>query len=103
MSDYIKVCQADDLTDGITKPVEIGNRRVILARLNGDIYALDNLCTHDGGDMSEGKIIDGQLQCPRHGALFDIKTGDATQMPAVIGINTFDVKVENGDVMIALK
>lgn len=103
MSEFIRVCPADDIPDGATKPVEIENRRVILARLNGDIYALENLCTHDGGDMSEGKIIDGQLQCPRHGALFDIKTGDATQMPAVMGINTFDVKIENGDVLVALK
>lgn len=103
MGKYVKVCTTDELTDGATKNVQIGGQPLILALNDGRIYALDNLCTHDGGDLSEGKIIGGQIQCPRHGALFDLKTGDATQMPAVVGINTYDVKTENGDVLVALK
>lgn len=103
MGKYVKVCRVDDLADGAAKSVAVGGRALILARSDGRIFALDNLCTHDGGDLSEGRILAGQIQCPRHGALFNLKTGDATQMPAVVGINTYDVKTENGDVLVALK
>jgi 3-phenylpropionate/trans-cinnamate dioxygenase ferredoxin subunit len=103
MGEFVKACRADDLAEGDTKSVTVGGRPLILARHGGAIHALDNLCTHDGGDLSEGKIIDGQIQCPRHGALFDLKTGDATGMPAVMGINAYDVNIENGDVLVKLK
>ncbi len=103
MGEYVKVCRADDLADGGTKNVKVDGQSLLLARTDGTVYALDDLCTHDGGNLAEGKIIDGQIQCPRHGAQFDLKTGDATQMPAVAGINSYDVKIENGDVLVALK
>ncbi len=103
MGKYVKVCRDDELADGSTRNISVNGLSLILVRDNDHIYALDNMCTHDGGDLSEGKIINGQIQCPRHGALFDLKTGDATQMPAVIGINTYDVKIEDGNVLVALK
>ena len=57
--------------------------RVALFNLNGEIYAIEDVCTHDGGPLVEGTIVDGcEVQCPRHGARFDIRTGAAVRFPA---------------------
>ena len=60
--------------------------------MKGIFIAIDNICTHDGGNLGEGNVVKGQIQCPRHGARFDLKTGQVTRMPAVIGINTYESK-----------
>jgi len=71
-----------------------------MAKEEGKIYAFDNICTHDGGLLGEGVIYDRQIECPRHGARFDIATGQATQMPAVVGIQTYEVQIEDGEILV---
>ncbi|MFH1893928.1 MAG: non-heme iron oxygenase ferredoxin subunit [Candidatus Zixiibacteriota bacterium] len=100
-SRFTRVCNADDIDEGAAKVIDLNGVSVLLARLGGEFFAIDNICSHDGGDLGEGALVDGQVECPRHGAMFDIRTGEATRMPAAVGVDRYDVKVENGSVYIA--
>jgi len=102
-SRFTKVCGADDVGEGAAKVVDVNGTSVLLAKLEGEFYAIDNICSHDGGDLGEGELVEGgQVECPRHGARFDIRTGDATRMPAPVGVDRYDVKVEDGSVYVAV-
>lgn len=98
---FVKVCREDEMAEGSIKTFNVGDKSIALVKDDGAIYAIDDICTHDGGDLGGGDLVDGQIQCPRHGARFDLRTGEATQMPAVIGIETYEVRIEDGDVLVA--
>ena len=103
VTEFTRVCAENDIPAEGTRLFEINDKPVVLIRQNGQVYALEGVCSHDGGIFDEGcSLADGQIECPRHGAKFDVKTGEATMMPAVVGIETYEVKVENGDVFVAL-
>ena len=103
VNQYIKACSVNDIKEGKTKVVTVESKPVILVKSGGGIFALDGICSHDGGEFgADEKVIDDQIECPRHGARFDIKTGEATRIPAVVGINSYDVKIENGDIYVAI-
>ncbi|MBD3167999.1 MAG: Rieske 2Fe-2S domain-containing protein [candidate division Zixibacteria bacterium] len=98
----INVCSLHDVPEGKAKTFVVNDRDIVIARYDGKFYAFDNLCTHDGGILGDGEIYDGEIECPRHGARFDITTGEATMMPAVADIETYDVHVDNDDIFVAL-
>lgn len=101
MSEYVKVAAVDEVPVGGSKLVEIDYVRVALFNLEGTIYAIEDVCTHDGGPLVEGEVLDGcQVMCPRHGARFDIRTGEALSFPAFEATNTYNVKVEGDDILI---
>ncbi len=100
--EFKRLCSENEIAEGTVKTYEIHGKAIAVARYDGVVYAVDDICTHDGGALGTGDIVNGQVQCPRHGARFDLKTGDATQMPAVIGIKTYRIKTENGDILVAL-
>lgn len=102
MNDYIKVAQLGEIPLNGAKLVEVDDTRVALFNLGGDIYAIADICTHDGGPLVEGEIInDHEVKCPRHGARFDIHTGAALCLPAFEATDSYDVRVEGDDVYIA--
>src|SRR5512139_444619 len=92
---FYGVCRADEIAEGAIKTFMVNDRPIAVARSGDQIYAVDDLCTHDGGDLSEGDIVKGDIQCPRHGARFSLKTGKVTRMPAVEDIAIYEVKIEN--------
>jgi 3-phenylpropionate/trans-cinnamate dioxygenase ferredoxin subunit len=99
MSDFVKVATLDEIPAGASKLVEVDMVRVALFNLNGEIYAIEDVCTHDGGPLVEGRVVDGcEVQCPRHGARFDIRTGAAVRFPAFEPTKTYAVRVEGQDV-----
>ncbi len=84
--------------------VEVGERLVVLMHAVGHYYALDDICTHDGGPLSEGPL-DPQaatIACPRHGAKFDIRTGAAVSMPATKPTASHEVKIEGDQIFVRL-
>jgi len=99
---YYKACQENELAAGQTRIAEINNRRIILINHDGQIHALENLCSHDGGELGNGKILGSEIECPRHGGRFDIKTGQATRMPAIVEIESFETKTEGGHIYVAI-
>ncbi|MCB1169741.1 MAG: non-heme iron oxygenase ferredoxin subunit [Leptospiraceae bacterium] len=76
--------------------------RVALTRIDGQICAFENTCTHDGGSLEGGKIEGKEIICPRHGARFNMETGEATRMPATESIEVYPVEIQGSDVLVDL-
>ena len=101
MSNYVKVAALADIPVGGSKLVEVNRVRVALFNLDGAIYAIEDVCTHDGGPLVEGTIVNEcQVQCPRHGARFDIRTGAAWSFPAFEPTNTYAVQIKDGEIWV---
>ena len=75
-------------------------RSIALANAGGDFYALADVCTHDGGPLGEGMLWDTDIECPRHGARFDIRTGRVMALPAVLPVRTYPVQIEGDEVLV---
>jgi 3-phenylpropionate/trans-cinnamate dioxygenase ferredoxin subunit len=97
---FERVAGAADVPEGTVKVFQAGGRSIALCNLDGTLYALDNLCTHDGGPLGEGTLYDGTVECPRHGARFDVKTGAVKALPAVRPVRTYPVKVDEDEVSV---
>lgn len=104
MSDFLPVAKVSEVADPGSMLVEVGDRLIVLIHAAGHFYALDDVCTHDGGPLSDGPLDaqHGTIACPRHGAKFDIKTGAAVTMPATKPTIAHEVKVEGGQVFVRL-
>ncbi len=101
MSEYVKVAKVSDIPAGGSLLVEVDMVRIALFNLDGALYAIEDVCTHDGGPLVEGRVVNGcQVECPRHGARFDIRTGAALSFPAFEPTKTYGVRVEGEDVWI---
>jgi metal-sulfur cluster biosynthetic enzyme/nitrite reductase/ring-hydroxylating ferredoxin subunit len=103
MSEFVKVAKRSELSSPGKMLVEVDDQLVLLSCLDGEYYAIDDVCTHDGGPLSEGELTgDGAIACPRHGAKFDLKTGAALTMPATQATVAHEVKVEGEDIFVRL-
>lgn len=100
MSDWINVVAINDLAPGAHMAVEIEGAAIVLFHLDGEFYAIEDVCSHDGSEISSGCVIDGSIECPRHGARFDIRSGEVTAPPAYEAIDTFPVQVVAGVVQV---
>jgi 3-phenylpropionate/trans-cinnamate dioxygenase ferredoxin subunit len=105
MGDFIAVAKTSEVSDPGKLLVEVEDRLVVLIHAAGHWYALDDVCTHDGGPLSDGPLdaAGGSIACPRHGAKFDVKTGAALTMPATKPTVVHEVKVEGENVLVRLK
>lgn len=100
---WIEAAKDIDVKENEILAVELEEEDIILTRLDGKIYAFEDKCTHDSFCLSSGEIKNGKVKCPKHGARFDIKTGKALELPAVIPIELYKVKVENGMVYVNIE
>jgi 3-phenylpropionate/trans-cinnamate dioxygenase ferredoxin subunit len=103
MSDFVRVARVSDVPDPGKMLVEVDERLVALFQVGGKFFAIDDVCTHDGGPLAEGKLEGHTIACPRHGAKFDIRTGAALTMPATKPTAAHEVKVEGDSVYVRLK
>ena len=104
MAELIRVAAVGEIEPGSKKVVEIDGVEVALFNVdNEQYYAVEDVCTHDGGPLAEGEIVDTyEVECPRHGARFDIRTGKALCMPAFEPIETFEVLVRDGEILLSV-
>ncbi len=100
MCKFLTVARADEIPPGARKIVEIDGIEIVVVNLDGVFYALEDVCTHDGGPLGEGALEGCQLICPRHGARFDVRTGAALTMPAFEPAPTYAVRVQDGNVLV---
>ena len=100
MSEFVKVAKVDELRPGTRKLIDFEAVTVALFNINGQLYCIEDVCTHDGGPVAEGELNEHSIACPRHGAEFDVRDGRALTMPAVTPVPTYEVKVEGEDVYI---
>jgi len=105
MSDFALAASISEIPENSSLLVEVDDRLVVLIHAAGHYYALDDVCTHDGGPLSDGPVntTEGTIACPRHGAQFDIKTGAAVTMPATKATVAHEVKVEGEQIFVRLK
>jgi 3-phenylpropionate/trans-cinnamate dioxygenase ferredoxin subunit len=103
MSDFVPVAKTSDLPDPGKKLVEVEDRLVALFHVQGRFYAIDDVCTHDGGPLAEGELSGYEIACPRHGARFDIRDGRVLSMPATVNTAAHEVRVEGGNVLVRLR
>jgi len=103
MPDFVRVIDVAELPDPGKTLVDVDGDMVALFHVGGTFYAIDDVCTHDGGPLADGELRDHKIACPRHGAKFDIRTGAALTMPAVRPTRAHDVKVEDGGVWVRLR
>lgn len=100
MSDWVNVAPAVELPPGSSRVVNVENAQIAVFNLEGRYYAIEDVCTHDGGELASGTREGDVIVCPRHGARFSIKTGAVLAPPAYEPVATFPVRVENGMVQV---
>ena len=91
--DYVEIAPADQIPTGERLFVELGGKSIVLINLAGKLFAIGDVCSHDNGPVGDGEIEENEIICPRHGARFDIHTGKATSLPAIVDIPAYPVRV----------
>lgn len=101
MPEYVRVASASELAPGQVKEVTANGKTLALCNVEGTYYALDNACLHRGGPLGEGTLEGDKIECPWHAWRFDVKSGCAGPNPQM-KLATYEVKVEGGDVLVAV-
>jgi 3-phenylpropionate/trans-cinnamate dioxygenase ferredoxin subunit len=101
MTKFVPVARIADLPPGSRLHYSFDEDTVIVLNISGELYCIADLCTHDGGPLADAELHDHQIECPRHGACFDVRTGKVTRLPATDPIPTYEVKVEAGIIYVA--
>ena len=100
MSDWVTVAATSEVVPGSYEVYDLEDARVIVFNHEGEFYALEDLCTHDMSELSGGEFCGEEVTCPRHGALFNIKTGEALTPPAYEATRVFPVQVVDGVIQV---
>src|SRR5215207_1403229 len=101
MADEVTICKLDELPEGAMRLVEVDGRKIgVFHTDDGELYAIEDRCSHDDGPLAEGEFDAAActVECPRHGSLFDLRTGRPKTLPAFQPVDTFDARVEDGEV-----
>ena len=103
---FQKVANKDDLKEGDMLKVEANGKQIVLSMVEGKVYAIDVICTHEGGPLDEGELNGYDLKCPWHYAVFDVRNGKVSDATVwATNLNSYTVKVDetNGDILVNLK
>lgn len=100
-ADYIAVGPAD-LTNGERRIIEIEGNAIAIFNIAGAYYAIADVCSHDDGPVAEGDLSDYEIECPRHGAHFDVRSGKVLTFPAIVDIPAYPIKIEDGEILLGL-
>jgi 3-phenylpropionate/trans-cinnamate dioxygenase ferredoxin component len=98
--DFVKVGEIKDVQASQMVTVDVNGEMICIANVEGRCYAIGNVCTHMGGPLAEGKIEGFEVQCPWRGSKFDIRTGNVVRPPATRAEPTYEIKVENNNILI---
>lgn len=94
------VAKVSDVPPGRTLRVVVDGIEILLCNADGHIYAIEDVCTHDGAPLDQGELEGCRIVCPRHGANFDVRTGEALTLPAVMPLPTYTVTVEGDEIFV---
>lgn len=100
--EYVTVGVVSELPNGSRKFIEIDGTPIVVFNIAGEYYAIGDLCSHDDGPVGEGDLDGAEIECPRHGARFDLRTGKALSLPAVVDIPAYPVRVLGEEIQIGL-
>ncbi|MDK1080100.1 MAG: non-heme iron oxygenase ferredoxin subunit [Anaerolineae bacterium] len=94
--DYLEIAPTSELPEGERLFVDIGDTPVVIFNIAGKFYAVGDICSHDDGPLGDGEVEEFRVVCPRHGAEFDVRSGKAVRMPAVVDIPAYPVRIKDG-------
>jgi len=100
MAGFNRVCRVKDIVPGHVGYAEVDGVRLAICNAGGEFYAVDDVCSHDGGPLDQGELDGYNIECPRHGAKFDVRTGRVTALPAIVPISTYPVQIESDDLLV---
>ncbi len=101
MSDgFVTVARVGEIPEGGVKVVRVEDQAVAVFHVDGQYFAIDDVCTHDGGPLAEGALEGHVIECPRHGARFDVRSGAVLCLPAIAPVPTYAVKVEGDEIKV---
>jgi 3-phenylpropionate/trans-cinnamate dioxygenase ferredoxin subunit len=100
VTDWVAAARAAELVPGQWRVVDVDGTQIVVFNIDGQYYAIEDVCTHDGGQLTGGHVQGDEIVCPRHGARFCIRTGEALSAPAYEPTARFPVRVENGEVQV---
>ena len=105
MSESIEVCREDELPPGGIRTVEWDDVEIMVVNCNGELLAMEDRCSHDDGSLAEGYVDTASctVECPRHGAVFDLRTGVPKTLPAYVPVESFPVVIVDGIVRIEVE
>jgi 3-phenylpropionate/trans-cinnamate dioxygenase ferredoxin subunit len=100
---FVRVCSVADIPEGSVKAFRVNGFALAVYHVNGKFYASEDICSHEHEHLSEGWLDGEVIECPRHGAQFDLKTGAVLSLPATEPIRMFEVKVEGDDIFVRVR
>ncbi|MEW6240614.1 MAG: non-heme iron oxygenase ferredoxin subunit [Chloroflexota bacterium] len=100
--DFVEIAPASELPNGERLFVDVGDKTLVIFNIAGQLFAIGDVCSHDDGPVGEGDLEGYNIVCPRHGAEFDVRTGKVMQMPAVVDIPAYPVKVVDGMIQVGI-
>lgn len=100
MADWVDAAPVEGIQNRRSVLVDVDGTMVVVFNLEGEYYAVEDVCTHDGAEIASGCLVEDAIECPRHGARFDLRTGAVLAPPAYEPLQTFPVRVDNGMVQV---
>ncbi|HAX68278.1 MAG TPA: biphenyl 2,3-dioxygenase [Anaerolineae bacterium] len=95
-AEFVDIAPVSELPNGERLFVDLGDKPIVIFNIAGQFFAIGDVCTHDDGPLGDGMLEGFNVVCPRHGAEFDVRTGKVVQMPAVVDIPAYPVRVVDG-------
>jgi 3-phenylpropionate/trans-cinnamate dioxygenase ferredoxin component len=102
-AEWVEIGKLDDLPDGRGVRVDAGDQDIAVFRVGSEVFAVGDRCSHAEASLSEGEVFDTEVECPRHGSAFDLRTGAPHALPATRPVPTYQVRVEDGVVLLSLQ
>ena len=101
--EYVEIAPVSELPNGERLFIEVGGKALVIFNIAGQYFAIGDVCSHDDGPLGDGDLEGFNIVCPRHGGEFDVQTGKAVQMPAVVDIPAYPVKIVDGIIFIGVQ
>lgn len=101
-ADFVAVATRAELPNGARKLLEVDGRALAVFNIAGTYYCIADVCSHDDGPVAEGELDGNEIECPRHGARFDVRTGQVLSFPAIVDIPAYPVKVDGDEILVGL-
>lgn len=100
--EYLEIAPASELRNGERLFVEVGGQSIVIFNIADQFFAIADVCTHDDGPLGDGDLEGYNIVCPRHGGEFDVRTGKAVQLPVVVDVPAYPVKVVDGMIQVGI-
>ncbi len=100
---FVKVASTGEIPPSIMRKVEAAGLEILIVNIDGKYYAINNVCTHVGGPLDEGRLEGSEVQCPWHASRFDVRTGEVKGGPARLPESTYEVRVQGSDILVKLR